>query len=92
MPHELTIDFPQDATLAGLTYLPRQDMANGRIAACEVFATGQKIASVTWRNTDKLQTLRFDHPLTTRRLRLVITSEVKGNPFAAIAELDVLPK
>ena len=92
MPHEITLDFPQDATLAGITYLPRQDMPNGRIAACEVFANGQKIASATWRNTDKLQTLRFSQPLTTRSLRLVIKSEVNGNPFAGIAELDVLAK
>ena len=92
MPHELTVDFPQEVTLAGLTCLPRQDMANGRIAACEVFANGRKIAAATWRNTDKLQTLRFSQSLTTRSLRLVITSEVKGNPFAAIAELDVLAK
>lgn len=92
MPHELTIDFPQDVTLAGITCLPRQDMANGRVAACEVFANGRKIAAATWRNNDKLQTLRFSQPLTTRGLRLVIKSEVKGNPFAAIAELDVLAK
>jgi hypothetical protein len=92
MPHELTIDFPQNATLAGITCLPRQDMANGRIAACEVFANGRKIASATWRNTDRLQTLRFSQHLTTRGLRLVIQSEVNGNPFAAIAELDVLAK
>ena len=92
MPHELTIDFPQDTTLAGITCLPRQDMTNGRIAACEVFANGQKIASANWSNTNKHQTLRFKQPLTTRSLRLVIKSEVNGNPFAAIAELDVLPK
>ena len=92
MPHELTIDFPQDATLAGMTYLPRQDMPNGRVAACEVFANGRKIAAATWPNNNKLQTLRFNQPLTTRSLRLVIKSEVKGNAFAAIAELDVLEK
>ena len=30
--------------------------------------------------------------LTTSGLRLVIKSDVQGNPFAAIAELDVLAK
>ena len=92
MPHELIIDLPQDATLAGITYLPRQDMTNGRIAACDVFANGKKITSTTWPNSNKLQTLRFSRPITTRNLRIVITSEVKGNPFASIAELDVLVK
>ena len=92
MPHEITIDLPQETTLTGITYLPRQDMTNGRIATCDVFSGERKIASATWPNNNKLQTLRFPQPLTTRSLRLVIRSEVKGNPFAAIAELDVLTK
>jgi hypothetical protein len=92
MPHELVIEFGREVTLAGLTYLPRQDMANGRLAACELFANGQRIASATWPNTSQLQTLRFPQPVTTRSLRLLIRSEVNGHPFAGVAELDVLVK
>jgi len=92
MPHELVIDFDHDVTLTGITYLPRQDMTNGRLAECELFANGSRIASVTWPNTSKLQTLRFNQPVTTRSLRLVVKSEVDGHPFASVAELDVLVK
>jgi hypothetical protein len=92
MPHELVIEFGREVTLAGLTYLPRQDMANGRLAACELFANGQRVASATWPNTSQLQTLRFPQPVTTRSLRLLIKSEVNGHPFAGVAELDVLVK
>ena len=41
-------------------------------------------------NTDKLQTVDFQQPVAVRYLKLVAKSEVNGQPFAAIAELDVL--
>ena len=90
MPHELVIDLGREVTLAGITYLPRQDMANGRLADCEVFAGDKRIASTKWPNTSERQTLRFNEPVTTRTLRLVIKSECNGQPFASVAELDVL--
>jgi hypothetical protein len=90
MPHELQIEFGHEVTLTGITYLPRQDMDNGRVAECELFANGNRLARTKWPNTSELQTLRFSQPVTTRALRIVIKSEVNGNPFASIAELDVL--
>jgi hypothetical protein len=90
MPHELVIDFDHEVTLAGITYLPRRDMTNGRLAECELFANGSRIAAVTWPNNSALQTLHFSQPVTTRSLRLVIKSEVDGHPFASLAEFNVL--
>jgi len=92
MPHELVIDLGREMTVAGITYLPRQDMANGRIRDCEVFANSTRVAVAKWPNSAELQTLRFDRPVTTRTLRLVIISEVNRNPFASAAELDILVK
>jgi hypothetical protein len=90
MPHELVIDLGREVKLAGLTYLPRQDQANGRIGQCDVLADGKLVSQVRWPNTSELQTLRFKTPVAARQLTLRIRSEVGGNPFAAIAELDVL--
>jgi hypothetical protein len=90
MPHELVIDLGREVTLAGLTYLPRQDLANGRIAACDVLADGKLVSQVNWPNTGELQTVRFKAPVKARQLTLRIKSEVNGNPFAGAAELDVL--
>jgi beta-galactosidase len=90
MPHELVIDLGREVTLAGLSYLPRQDMANGRIAECDVLADGNVVAQVKWPNTAELQTVRFKAPVKARQLTLRIKSEVNGNPFAAVAELDAL--
>jgi hypothetical protein len=90
MPHELVIDLGGEVNLTGITYLPRQDMSNGRIGQAEVLADGKPVASFNGRNDGNLQTVRFKAPVRARQLTLRITSEVGGNPFAAVAELDVL--
>ncbi len=96
MPHHLTIDLGRTVRLKGITYLPRQDMANGRIAECEIYCSAEPnvwaapVATVNWPNTDKLQTVTFRQPITARYFKLVARSEVNAQPFASIAELDVL--
>jgi hypothetical protein len=96
MPHHLIVDLGRAVSLKGITYLPRQDMANGRIAECEIYCSTEPnvwaapVAKVKWPNTDKLQTLNFRQPVKARYLKVVARSEVNGQPFAGIAELDVL--
>ena len=96
LPHHLTIDLGREVTLRGMTYLPRQDMANGRIASAEILLSndprswGDPVAKANWRNSDQRQTVEFTQPVTARYLKFVVTSEVNQNPFAAVAELDVL--
>jgi beta-galactosidase len=96
IPHFLVIDLGQEVTLVGITYLPRQEQANGRIAQAEVFCSndpktwGEPVIRATWPNSSQLQTLTFHQPARARYLKLVARSEVNGNPFASIAELDVL--
>jgi len=95
-PHHLILDLKKPVRVRGLTYLPRQDMANGRIAKYELYATvvgqewGQPIASGQWPNDAQLKTIRLDKPVEARFLKLVALSEVRGQPFAAIAEVDVI--
>jgi beta-galactosidase len=96
MPHHLTIDLGRVVTLKGMTYLPRQNMDNGRIAECEIYcgtepnAWAAPAAKVSWPNTDQLQTVNFEPPVKARYLKVVALSEVNHKPFASIAELDVL--
>ena len=96
MPHHLTIDLGRAVTLNGITYLPRQDGSNGRIADCEIYCSNDPnawtapAAKVKWRNTDQLQTVNFNQPVKARYLKIVARSEVNRNPYASIAELDVL--
>jgi hypothetical protein len=96
MPHFLIIDLKDARSVCGLTYLPRQDMANGRIAEFEVYASsdgqdwGQPLAAGTWPNGADLQTVRFDQPVIARYLKLLARSEVGGQGFTSAAEIDVL--
>jgi hypothetical protein len=96
MPHHITIDLGRAVTLKGITYLPRQDGANGRIAECEIYCSIEPnswagpAAKVRWPDTDQIQTVNFKQPVKARYLKVVALSEVSRNPFASIAELDVL--
>ncbi|MBI5396625.1 MAG: discoidin domain-containing protein [Verrucomicrobia bacterium] len=96
MPHWLVVDLGRELPLAGITYLPRQDQANGRIAEAEISCSnepkkwGAPVATVKWLNTADRQTVRFAKPVTARYLKLVPKSEVRGQPFAAVAELDIV--
>jgi hypothetical protein len=97
MPHELVIDLGRDRTLRGITYLPRQEQSNGRIAQAEVFVGTRvgdwvgPLAEIHGQDHTRLETVPFQRPVTARFLRVVVKAEVKGQPFAAMAELDVIP-
>jgi len=96
MPHHLTVDLKRSRQVLGLRYLPRQDMANGRIARFEVSVSedagnwGKPRASGKWPNNSAEKTVRFEEPVRARYVRLTALSEVKGNPFASAAEVAPL--
>ncbi|MBI4582966.1 MAG: discoidin domain-containing protein, partial [Planctomycetes bacterium] len=97
MPHHLIIDLQKTARVAGLRYLPRQDMANGRIAAYELSASedGERwsppLASGRWPDLAEWQEVKLEKPVEARYLKLEAKSEVNGNAFASAAELDLIP-
>ena len=96
-PYELVIDLGRELTISGVTCLPRQDQSNGRIAQAEIFVSrradhwGEPAAVLRGTDTADLVTLRFSQPVVARFLRLVVNSEVREQPFAALAELEVIP-
>ena len=95
LPHSLVIDLKNPREVFGLTYTPRADMANGRIADYEIY-TGddgqdwQRAAAGRWPNRAAAQTVRFEKPVAARYLKLVALSEVNGNGFTSAAEIDLL--
>jgi len=96
LPHYFTICLPQPTTIAGLTYLPRSDMSNGRIAKYNVLISDDgetwsaPIASGAWPDSRQQKTIRFDTPVTTRCIRLKALTEVRGQPYTSAAEIDLL--
>jgi hypothetical protein len=95
-PHHLILDLKKPVRVRGLTYLPRQDMTNGRIAKFELYTSvvgqpwGQPVASGQWPNDAQPKTIRLDEAIEARFLKLVALSEVGGRPFASVAEIDVI--
>jgi hypothetical protein len=96
LPHYLVIDLGRPVWLRGITYLPRQDMLNGRIRQAEIYgslapnAWGKPAATPCWDASDRLHTVYFRQPVQARYLKLLVKSTANGQPFAAVAELDVI--
>ena len=96
MPHHLTVDLKESRQVLGLRYLPRQDMANGRIARYEIHVSrngknwGDSLASGRWPNKPAERKVKFTQPVEARFVRLTALSEVNGNPFASAAEVAPL--
>ena len=95
MPHEIQIDLGANYTLTGFKYLPRQDGVNGRIADYKFYVSGDgvnwgtAVAAGRFPNTNAEQTVSFSQ-VPGRYVRLEALSEVNGNPWTSVAELNVL--
>jgi hypothetical protein len=95
-PHWLALDLREPIRLAGLEYLPRRDMDNGRVGVFEIYVSddpdnwGQAVAVGKWPNGSQPQTVRFDPPRTGRYIKLVALREVQGRAWSSVAELDVI--
>ena len=96
-PHWLRIDFGKSLKIAAVTYLPRQGgNANGRVKNYELYVSadgkqwGQPVAKGAFKGKDKEETVQLAKPATGRYLKFVALSEIKGQKFASVAELDVV--
>ncbi len=95
-PHELILDLQTMTPLAGIRYLPRQDMANGWISQYEIQLSDDgrqwrpAVAQGVWKTDRREKVIPFTPPQSARFVRLKATAGHEGKPFAAIAELDVL--
>jgi galactose oxidase len=94
LPHSLTVDMKQRFVVNGISYRPRQDgSSNGNIYEHAISVSDD---GTTWREVSKGpylkdSTLKFSFfTITTARyVRVTAISEVAGNQWASIAELNV---
>jgi hypothetical protein len=95
MPHVLVIDMKRSIAVKGVTYRPRTDMDNARVGNFEVYVSedgktwGAPAASGRFEDTERPQTMSFKAAASGRFLKFVILSGARGDPFAAVGELDV---
>jgi len=94
------IDFGKPVKLKGIVYRGRsgRDSQNGRVKGFEVFFSddpkawgNQPAAAGDFKDRDDEQRILLTQPATARYLKFVAKSEMRGNPWAAVAELDVIP-
>ncbi|GIG62496.1 hypothetical protein Lfu02_68680 [Longispora fulva] len=93
-PHEIQLDLGASYSVTNLYYLPRQSGTNGRIARYEVYVStdgttwGTAVATGTFPNVSTERTVTFTGK-SGRYVRLRALSEVNGNPWTSVAELNV---
>ncbi|MBM4061032.1 MAG: hypothetical protein FJ265_08030 [Planctomycetes bacterium] len=94
LPHRLVVDLGRPQALAGVRLVPRQDLANGRIARAEIrvfddpASRGEPVAVFAGEDRKDPRTVAFAHPARGRFVELLVTAEVGGRPFASLAELE----
>jgi len=95
-PHEIQINLGQLYDIEKFRYLPRQDGgANGRIAQFEFYVSedgtnwGSPVATGVFANS-KVEKEVSCAAKTGQYIRLVALSEVNGNPWTSMAEINVL--
>jgi chitodextrinase len=95
-PHEIQINLGGNYSIDGFRYLPRQDgEVNGTIGKYEFYVSadgvswGSAVATGTFANTTTEKEVRFTAK-TGRYVRLRALTEVNGNPWTSMAEINVL--
>jgi len=96
LPHEIQVDMREPLKIKGVTYTPRQDNSNGRIKDYEVYVSkdgkswGKPMKTGQFPDSSATQEILFGKTVEVRYIRIVATSEVKGNFFTTIAEFSVI--
>jgi len=95
-PHFLVIDYAQPLDVAGLIYTARTENENGHVKEYELYASldgkdwGQAVARGRFRRSSPDEAIRLSSPVRARFLKFVMLSEQRGQPFASVAELEVV--
>ncbi|CAI3802409.1 discoidin domain-containing protein [Pseudarthrobacter sp. MM222] len=96
LPHSITIDTKATRSISGLRYLPRNDLANGRIGSFDIRVStngttwSAPVAQGTWPDTIAEKTVTF-LAVSARYVRLTAATEA-GNrgPWSTAAEINLL--
>jgi galactose oxidase len=96
LPHSITIDTKATRSISGLRYLPRTDLANGRIGSFEIRVStngttwSAPVAHGTWPDTIAEKTVTFA-AVSARYVQLTATTEAGDRgPWSTAAEINLL--
>ena len=95
-PHEIIIELSRPCSVAGFTYLPRQDdQVNGTIREYEFYVSadgkdfGQPVKKGTFEEGKEKKTVRFDAK-PARFVKLKALSEINGEAWTSAAEIGIV--
>jgi beta-galactosidase len=94
--HSLVIDFTKELNVAAINYTAREDMQNGHVRDYEIYLShdgqtwGEPAATGRFRRNDAEALIRLPKAAAARYLKFIVVSEQTRQPFATIAELDVV--
>jgi len=95
-PHFLVVDYERELTIAGINYLARADSENGHVRDYEIYVSqdgrqwGEPVAKGHIPHGADEQLIELSQPVKARYLKFVVLSEQRQQPFASIAELEVI--
>ena len=94
-PHHLILDLSRPRTLIGFEYLPRQSSSNGRVADYRLAVSADNrgwntVAEGRFSEGAARQWVWLPTPAPARYVRFEALAEVRGRPWATVAELGFL--
>ncbi len=95
-PHQIAVDLGRVYEVTGLKYLPRQGGGNGTIQNYEVSVSadgkqfGTPVAKGTFVKSTEWNIIQFSAPVKARYVKVRALSEVRGQPWSSIAELQIV--
>ena len=95
-PHFLALDLGETMAIRGVAVLPRQNGTNGWIRRCEIYLSedgkqwGTPVATGEFSQDKERKILDFGKPHSARFLKLVALEGFDDQPWATVAELDVV--
>ena len=96
-PHHLVIDFAKPLKIAQISYQGRQaNPTNGRVKDYEIYLSddgknwAKPVATGRLEDKPEKQMITLPQAVTARFLKFVALSEVHGQDFATVAELDIV--
>lgn len=95
-PHEIQIDLDKNIEIKGFKYLPRQDMSNGWLTEYQFYISsdgqnwGSPVAAGTFTTNKDEKTIWLKEPVSGHFIRFVALKGIDNQPFASVAELDII--
>ncbi|MCP4639042.1 MAG: discoidin domain-containing protein, partial [bacterium] len=96
-PHWIVVDLKQSVAVKGISLLPRQDMANGRIGRYALYVSenpekwGKPAIRGRLRGASRLKEIRLSKAIEGRYVKIeAVDAADPSHPWASLAEFDVV--